>query len=65
MNIRRIRNKLPGVIVRREGKRVTFNSQGREGESTLGYSVPGNANEGETAEMIRSKIPVATIRPKR
>lgn len=62
MKIKDLRNKLPGVDVRREGRKVVFRGQG------LTYSVDGrdkSRSESQLAETIRSKIPVAAILPPR
>lgn len=62
MNIRRLRNKLPGVIVRREGKQVNFRQQQPgKGEAPLSYTVSGKQDEASTEAMIRSKMPFATL----
>ncbi len=58
--------KLPGVLVRREGKQVNFRQANtRQGESPLTYNVSGKDDEEQTAALIRSKIPAAAIQPRR
>jgi len=60
MNIRNLRNKLPGVTIRRNGRKIEVRAAG------LGYDFDGrdkSRSESEMAAHIRSKIPVAAIMP--
>lgn len=60
MRIKDLRNKLPGAIVRRNGRKIEVRADG------LGYNFDArdkSRTASEMAEHIRSKLPVAVVMP--